>query len=60
MAAAGGNTGSTAVRDAVLSRCARIALITAGSSMKATIFIGPPQRAPGSMSTLNMRFRRYA
>ena len=46
--------GSTGVRDAVLSRCARIALVTAGSSMMATIFIGPPQRAQVSMSTLNM------
>ena len=42
------------------SRCARICLITAGSSMLAITFTGPPQCSHVSMSTLNTRFNRCA
>ena len=58
--AVGGKTRRAGVRDAVLSKWARIVLITAGSSMLAMTLTTPPQRAQVSMSTLNSRFRRCA
>jgi hypothetical protein len=45
---------------ALPARCARIALITAGSSMHATMRIAPPLAVQVSTSMSNTRFRRCA
>jgi len=45
---------------AVLSRCASIFLITAGSSILATIRTSPPHSLQVSISMLKTRFSRFA
>ena len=55
----GGRRGACTGR-ALSARCARIALITAGSSMHAMMRVAPPQPAQVSTSMPNTRFRRCA